>query len=154
MDTRLRVKPGSAGTTGGLMAIIPSIMTFAPDLSRTDPPAGAASSTRRRSRPGATARLRAAFKVALAQAGAFERSIQVSIITDPKLEKRIPTLLNTGSEIQFNRRFLVEVADGSRRLHDILVIELGRAATIALGKRSRGAAPTDSDVEVGALQPG
>jgi len=53
------------------------------------------------------------------------------------MEHRFPTLLNTGSEISFNRRFLRQVADGSRRLHDILVIEFSRAATIALGKRAR-----------------
>jgi hypothetical protein len=73
----------------------------------------------------------------LAQAGPFERAIRVSIITDPTLEHRFPTLLNTGSEISFNRRFLRQVADGSRRLHDILVIEFARAAAMALGRRAR-----------------
>ncbi len=76
-------------------------------------------------------------KLVLAQAGPFERSIRVSIITDPTLEHRISTLLNTGSEISFNRWFLRQVADGSRRLHDILVIEFARAATMALGRRAR-----------------
>ena len=75
----------------------------------------------------------------LAQAGPFERSIRVSIITDPTLERRFPTLLNTGSEISFNRRFLRQAADGSRRLHDVLVIEFARAAAMALGRRARTA---------------
>ena len=79
----------------------------------------------------------------LAQAGPFERSIRVSIITDQTLERRFPTLLNTGSEISFNRRFLRQVADGSRRLHDILVIEFARAAAMALGKRARASTGDD-----------
>ena len=77
----------------------------------------------------------------LAQAGPFERSIRVSIITDQTLERRFPTLLNTGSEISFNRRFLRQVADGSRRLHDILVIEFARATAMALGRRGRSPRP-------------
>ena len=83
------------------------------------------------------ARLRAAVKVARAQSGLLERSLRVSVITDPTLEARIPTLRNTGTEIQFNRRFLRQVADGSRKLHDILMIEFARAATAALGRRAR-----------------
>ena len=87
--------------------------------------------------PSAVARLRATLKVARAQVGSFERSIPVSIITDPKLEHRIATVLNTGSKILFNRHFLRQVADGSGKLHDILVLELARAVTITLGKRAR-----------------
>jgi len=85
----------------------------------------------------AVARLRAAIKVVHEKAGALERAIPISIITDPKLERRVATVLNTGSKIQFNRHYLRQVADGGGRLHDILVIELARAVTITLGKRAR-----------------
>jgi hypothetical protein len=115
------------------------------DSTQAGKPTASRPSRRRRDHPSAVARLRAALKLVRAQAGDFERSIRVSIITDRDLEARVPTLLNTGTEISFNRRFLVEVADGTRRLHDILVIELARATTVALGRRARpgnaGSAP-------------
>ena len=100
-----------------------------------------------RPQPSAVARLRAAVKVARAQSGLLERSLRVAVITDPGQEAKIPTLLNTGSEILFNRRFLRQVADGSRKLHDILTIEFSRAAMLALGKRARAVCGADPDPE-------
>ena len=111
------------------------------------PPSRGSSPSRGRPQPSAVARLRAAVKVARAQSGLLERSLRVSIITDPKQEAKVPTLLNTGSEILFNRRFLRQVADGSRKLHDILMIEFARAATAALGRRARIAAGALPDPE-------
>jgi len=111
------------------------------------PPPRKRSETRAKPQPSAVARLRAAVKVARAQSGLLERSLRVSIITDPEREAKVPTLLNTGSEIQFNRRFLRQVADGSRKLHDILMIEFARAATVALGRRARVAAGALPDPE-------
>jgi hypothetical protein len=93
----------------------------------------------RRAQPSAYARLQAACKIVRSQLGSFERSMRISIITDPALEATVPTLMNTGTEILFNRHFLRKVADGSRKLQDILTIELSRAVTIALCKRARGA---------------
>jgi hypothetical protein len=127
-------------------------MTTAIDPPQARPPTAGRSSRRRRDHPSAVARLRATLKLVRAQATAFERSIRVSIITDPDLEKRVPTLLNTGAEISFNRRFLVHVADGTRKLHDILVIELAKATTAALGRRARPAgSPEDAVAGVSAV---
>lgn len=108
-------------------------------------PSRESSNARARPHPGAVARLRAAVKVARAQSGLLERSLRVAVITDPRQEAKVPTILNTGTEILFNRRFLKQVADGSRRLHDILTIEFARAATAALGKRARAVPGADPD---------
>jgi hypothetical protein len=105
------------------------------------------SASRRKAQPSAVARLRAACKIVRSQLGAFERSLRISIITDPMLETTIPTLLNTGTEIMFNRHYLRQVADGGRKLQDILTIEFSRAVTVALCKRARGNSKDDSGGE-------